>query len=74
MGNKHHRKGYPYLWERGDTVQGCMKIRTIIRLLNSTFLDIEMISKGLLDKAKPFVKRGRKAAGLLKEDGRATEG
>jgi hypothetical protein len=74
MGNKHHRKGYPYLWERGDTVQGCMKTRTIIRLPNSTFLDIEMISKGLLDKAKPFVKRGRKAAGLLKEDGRATEG
>jgi hypothetical protein len=40
-----------------------MKTRTIIRLPNSTFLDIEMISKGLLDKAKPFVKRGRKAAG-----------
>jgi hypothetical protein len=51
-----------------------MKTRTIIRLLNSTFHDTEMISKGLLDKAKPFVKRGRKAAGLLDEDGRAAEG
>jgi len=51
-----------------------MEIRTIIRLPNSTFLGIEMTSKGLLDKAKPFVRRGRKAAGLLIKDGRAAEG
>ncbi len=50
-----------------------MKTRTIFRLPNSTFLDIEMISKGLLDKAKPSVRKGRKAAGLLDEDGRAAE-
>jgi hypothetical protein len=29
---------------------------------------------GLPDKAKPFVRRGRKAAGLSREDGRAAEG
>ena len=40
-----------------------MEIRTIIRLPKSTFFDIEMISKGLLDKPKRFVRRGRKAAG-----------
>jgi hypothetical protein len=32
-------------------------------LPNSTFFDIEMTSKSLLDKAKPFVRIGRKAAG-----------
>jgi hypothetical protein len=51
-----------------------MEIRTIIRLPKSTFFDIEMISKGFPDKAKPFVRRGRKAAGLLIKDGRAAEG
>jgi hypothetical protein len=40
-----------------------MEITTIIRLPKSTFFDIEMISKGLLDKAKPFVRRGREAVG-----------
>jgi len=51
-----------------------MEIRTIIRLPKSTFFDIEMISKGLLDKPKRFVRSGRKAAGLLIKDGRAAEG
>ena len=40
-----------------------MKMSTTIRLPKSTFFDIEMISKGFPDKAKPFVRRGRKAAG-----------
>jgi hypothetical protein len=38
-------------------------MRTIIRLPNSTFFDIEMVNKDSPDKAKPFVSRGRKAAG-----------
>jgi hypothetical protein len=51
-----------------------MKMSTTNRLPKSTFFDIEMISKGFPDKAKPFVRRGRKAAGLLIKDGRAAEG
>ena len=38
-------------------------MRTIIRLPNSTFFDIEMVNKDSPDKAKPSVRRGRKAAG-----------
>ena len=49
-------------------------MRTIICLPNSTFFDIERVNKDLPDKAKPSARRGRKAAGLLKEDGRAAEG
>jgi hypothetical protein len=51
-----------------------MKMRTIIRLPNSTFFDIETVNKDSPDKAKPSVRRGRKAAGLLKGDARAAEG
>ena len=51
-----------------------MKMRTIIRLPNSTFFDIEMVNKDSPDKAKPSARRGRKAAGLLIKDGRAAEG
>lgn len=51
-----------------------MKIRTIIRLTNTTWFDIDITNDGSPDKAKPSVRKGRKAAGLLKEDGRATEG
>jgi hypothetical protein len=40
-----------------------MKMRTIIRLPNSTFFDIEMVNKNSPDKAKPSARRGRKAAG-----------
>ena len=40
-----------------------MKMRTIIRLPNSTFFDIEMVNKDSPDKAKPSARRGRKAAG-----------
>jgi len=50
-----------------------MKTKTILRLTNSTFFDMEL-NKSFLDKAKPSARRGRKAAGLLKEDGRAAEG
>jgi len=74
MGNRYYRKGYPHLWERGDTVQGCMKTRTIIRLTNTTIFDMEITNSDSPDKAKPSVRKGRKAAGLLKEDGRAAEG
>jgi hypothetical protein len=38
-------------------------MRTIIRLPNSTFFDIEMVNKDSPDKAKPSARRGRKAAG-----------
>ncbi len=38
-------------------------MRTIIRLPNSTFFDIERINKNSPDKAKPSARRGRKAAG-----------
>jgi len=32
-------------------------------LTNAAFLDKEIADNGLLEKAKPFVRRGRKAAG-----------
>jgi hypothetical protein len=38
--------------------------KTFFRLTNSTFSDKQVINSGLTDKAKPFVKRGQKAAGL----------
>jgi hypothetical protein len=37
-------------------------------------LIIYYIFKNFPDKAKPFVRGGRKAAGLINEDGRAAEG
>ncbi len=63
MGRKHYRKNHPYFRERGGDGKSCMEMRTIIRLPNSTFFDIEMINKDSPDKAKPSVRRGRKAAG-----------
>ena len=51
-----------------------MKTRTIIRLTNTTIFDMEITNSDSPDKAKPSVRKGRKAAGLLKEDGRAAEG
>ena len=63
LGRKRYRKDHPYFRERVGAGKSCMEIRTIIRLPNSTFFDIEMISKGPLDKGKPFVRRERKAAG-----------
>ncbi len=59
LGCKHYRKDHPYFRERVGAGKGCMEIRTIIRLPKSTFFDIEMISKGLLDKAKAFVRLAR---------------
>jgi hypothetical protein len=50
-----------------------MKTSTILGLTNSTFFDTRL-DRSFLDKAKPSARRGRKAAGLLKEDGRAAEG
>jgi hypothetical protein len=35
----------------------------LIYLTNATFLDKKMRNNSLPDKAKPFVRRGRKAAG-----------
>ena len=40
-----------------------MKTKTIVRLTNTTVFDIEIVNIGSLEKAKPFVRRGRKAAG-----------
>jgi hypothetical protein len=49
--------------------------KTFFRLTNSAFFDIEkIVNKDSPDKAKPSARRGRKAAGLLKKDGRAAEG
>jgi|GEM_PF-4683659 len=50
-----------------------MKTSTILGLTNSTFFDTRL-DRSFLDKAKPSARRGRKAAGLLKEDGQAAEG
>ncbi len=47
---------------------------TIIWWTNSTFFGIKMVNKDSPEKAKPSVRRGRKAAGLLEGDGRAAEG
>jgi hypothetical protein len=74
LGRKHYRKDHPYFRERGGDDKSCMEMRTIIRLSNSTFFDIEMTNKDSPDKAKPSARRGRKAAGLLIKDGRAAEG
>jgi len=60
LGRKHYRKDHPYFWERVSAGKSCMEIRTIIRLSKSPFFAIEMISKSLLDKAKPFVRRDGK--------------
>jgi hypothetical protein len=40
-------------------------------MIRTYFKDVKYDSP---DKADPFVKRGRKAAGLSKKDGRAAEG
>ena len=40
-----------------------MKIRTIVRLTNTTWFDIDITNDGSPDKAKPSARRGRKAAG-----------
>ncbi len=40
-----------------------MKIRTIIRLTNTTIFDMEITNSDSPDKAKPSGRRGRKAAG-----------
>jgi len=43
LGCKYYRKDHPYFWERVGAGKGCIGIRTIIRLPNSTFFDIEML-------------------------------
>jgi hypothetical protein len=48
--------------------------RETIRLTKMPFFDMESPKNGSPDKAKPTVRGARKAAGLLKEDGRAAEG
>jgi hypothetical protein len=40
--------------------------QTIVCLTNPAFLDKEIADNGSLEKAKPFVRRGRKAAGPAK--------
>jgi hypothetical protein len=71
MGIQQHRKGYPHLWKGGDVDKSCTEIRTILRLPNSTFFDIEMTSKSLLDKAKPFVRIGRKGSAVVPRNDRS---
>jgi hypothetical protein len=51
-----------------------MKIRTVVRLTNTTIFDMEITNSDSPEKAKPSARRGRKAAGLLNKDGRAAEG
>jgi len=64
MGNKHHRENHSYFWKGCNASYRYIKMRTIIRLPNSTFFDIEIVNKDLPDKAKPSARRGRKAADL----------
>jgi hypothetical protein len=40
-----------------------MGIRKTIRLPNTTWFDIDITNDGSTDKAKPSVRKGRKAAG-----------
>jgi hypothetical protein len=58
-GARNDRLGERFLFLNRD-------LGTIVSLTNPAFLDKEIADNGSLEKAKPFERRGRKAAGPAK--------